>query len=491
MTDNRIFAASTQDAITVWWDKPEPPQGTYAVWLGGKEAALTNKTHATIAGLAPASVYDIEVRAGDKMLYRTTACTLSARRRVSVTDFGAVGDGKTLNTAALQSAIDACGEGDELYFPKGIYKTGALNLHSRMVICIPEGASLSGTDNPEDYLPRIPSRFEGTEMECYRSLLNLGIMDHESGPNAGDVLIYGGGTIESGGQPLALRIIEIETEILREYLKNNADYVATCENEHTIPGRVRPRLINLSNCQNVRITGMTLKNGASWNVHMVYSRDIITDHCTFISEGVWNGDGWDPDSSENCTLFASSFFTGDDAVAVKSGKNPEGNAINRPTRHIRVFDCTSAIGHGISIGSEISGGIEDVRIWDCDLKSSCWGVQIKGTKKRGAFVRGVTVRDCTLPRILMHAVTYNDDGIGAEHPPVFEKCSFERLYITGRALEARDTWTDVPPVQLIGFDEPGYEIHDIRIADCTIAAKTPMHIELCTNLTLQNVNFTK
>lgn len=69
---------------------------------------------------------------------------------------------------------------------------------------------------------------------------------------------------------------------------------------------------------------------------------------------MWNGDGWDPNSSTNCTIFACEFCTGDDAVAIKSGKNPEGNIINRPTKHIRVFDCHSGFGHGICIGSEMS-----------------------------------------------------------------------------------------------------------------------------------------
>ena len=82
----------------------------------------------------------------------------------------------------------------------------------------------------------------------------------------------------------------------------------------------KPRDAAGPNCRDVRITGLTLQNGASWNVHMIYSRNIVTDHCVFRSEGVWNGDGWDPDSSEDCTLFACRFFTGDDAVAIKSNK---------------------------------------------------------------------------------------------------------------------------------------------------------------------------
>ena len=104
---------------------------------------------------------------------------------------------------------------------------------------------------------------------------------------------------------------------------------------------------------------------------MIYCDDIQTDHCTFVSEGVWNGDGWDPDSSTNCTLFASEFFTGDDAIAIKSGKNPEGNEINRPCAHIRVFDCHSDCGHGICIGSEMSGGVEDVQIWTAIWQTRC------------------------------------------------------------------------------------------------------------------------
>ena len=301
-------------------------------------------------------------------------------RRVSALEFGAKGDGISMNTDALQKAIDSLAYGEELYIPAGIYLTGALRLHSDMALYLDEGANIQGTDDPADYLPKIPSRFEGYEMECYQSLLNLGYMDHASGANCKNVLIYGKGTLSGGGQQLCLNVIARERELMKDYLASLGDKIKDYENDHTIPARPRGRLINLSNCENVRITGLTLKNGASWNVHMLYSKNIVTDHCVFRSENVWNGDGWDPDSSENCTLFASEFFTGDDSVAIKSGKNPEGNIINRPTKHIRVFDCLSHKGLGIAIGSEMSGGVEDVRIWDCDLINSLYGVQIKATK---------------------------------------------------------------------------------------------------------------
>src|SRR5699024_7189257 len=352
---------------------------------------------------------------------RVRACTEPPKRRLDVTapPFGAVGDGCADDTAALQRAFDACGAGDYVYFPAGAYRSGALFGHSDMELYLEKGAVLQGSDRPEDYEPRIRSRFEGTEMECCASLLNFGTLDHAAGPNCQNVRIWGEGTILGGGYALAWATSGREEERMKAQLAAMQDLVRSCENENTLPGRVRGRLVNLSNCRHVRIAGLTLADGPSWNVHMIYCRDIVTDHCTFRSEGIWNGDGWDPDSSEDCTLFASVFCTQDDAVAVKSGKNPEGNAIGRPTRRVRVFDCRSVFGHGICIGSEISGGIEDVAVSGCDLPNAQYGIMVKGTRKRGGGVQGLTVRRCVLPRVMVCQVAYNDDGAPGPRPPVF------------------------------------------------------------------------
>ncbi len=484
----KLYHAVTDQSVTLWWDQPEaaPSHALYTVLANGKEACRTEHTHCTLEGLAPSSALEAEVLLNGESLGTVSAVTSPAPQRLDVTRFGAVGDGKTLNTAALQSALDACGEGQEVYFPRGVYVTGALRLHSHMNLYLEEGAVLQGTENPKDYLPRIPSRFEGTEMECCQSLLNLGVMNHAEGPSCRDVLIYGKGTVCGGGQPLALNIIEAERERLKDYIASLGDKVKECENDHTIPGRLRGRLINLSNCENVRITGLTLQNGASWNVHMLYSRGIVTDHCVFRSENVWNGDGWDPDSSEDCTLFACEFHTGDDSVAIKSGKNPEGNLINRPTRNIRIFDCRSEYGLGIAVGSEMSGGVEDVRIWDCDMEHSLYGIQIKGTKKRGGYVRNVSVSDCVLPRFVVQAVPYNDDGEGSSVPPVFSDMVCRRVHLTGWA---RNYWEPeehaMHGIDLPGFDVPGHEVQNVTFADCTLGKDATISLRYCRNISLE------
>lgn len=491
MMDQTLHCLVTSTSATLWWEKPPAagPNERYTVSLDRAAAGETNRTHFTFESLSPDTVYMAEVRFQGAVVGTVQIHTEKTRRRLDVRAFGAAGNGEAMDTTALQTAIDRCGPEDEVYLPAGIYRTGALRLHSNMALYLDEGAVLQGTDHPEDYLPRIPSRFEGIEQECYSSLLNLGEMDHTTGPNCRNVLIYGKGTIASGGQKLALAVIESERERLRDYLAVNAALVATCENDHTIPGRVRPRLINMSNCENVRITGLTLKNGASWNLHMIYSRNIITDHCIFRSEGVWNGDGWDPDSSEDCILFACRFFTGDDAVAIKSGKNPEGNVINRPAKRIRVFDCVSHFGHGIVIGSEMSGGVEDVRVWDCDLGQAMQGIEIKGTPKRGGYVRGLYLKDCTVARVLMHSVGYNDDGVPAPEQPIFEQGRFERVRILGRSLDHGGVITAVPAIELEGFADPGHEIRDISFRNCVLAqGNLGIRLKRCESISFENLS---
>lgn len=492
----------TDNSITLFWEQPEgiPKDVCYRVFVNGELTGETGKTHYTVEELESEQSYNvgIEIWEGDTVLSEKECGVIhtsetKTRKDITLPPYNAVGDGMTLNTEKLQKAINDCGSDEVLYIPSGIFMTGALKLHSDMEIYLEEGAVLQGTDRVEDYLPRIPSRFEGTEMSCYSSVLNMGDLDHGSGYNCSNIFIHGKGTIASGGSVLANRVIASERERLKNYLLELGDKIRECENKDTIPGRVRPRLINMSNCQNIILSGLTFKNGASWNVHMIYSDNIVTHDCTFFSEGVRNGDGWDPDSSTSCTIFGCEFLTGDDSVAIKSGKNPEGNVINRPSAHIRIFDCVSRYGHGFTIGSEMSGGIDDVKIWDCDLKNSWFGIEIKGTKKRGGYVRNVEVRDCVVPRVLFHSVGYNDDGIGAGVAPVFEKCRFERTAIRGVYQTKDRKWCDCPAIELCGFDEPGHEIQDIVFRDITLGAEElqkeqTLSLRLCKNITFEKIN---
>ena len=181
-------------------------------------------------------------------------------------------------------------------------------------------------------------------------------------------------------------------------------------------------------------------------------------------------------------------------MAIKSGKNPEGNRIGRPTRRVRVFDCRSAFGHGVCIGSEISGGIEDVAVWDCDLTNSQCGLLVKGTAKRGGGVQGLTVRRCALPRVMVCQVGYNDDGEPGPRPPVFRDFLFEELTLTGRYQDVDGDGSIKPcaPVELSGFDVPGYELQNVTLRQLKLPGNEPQNIRLqhCRAVSLEQIECT-
>ncbi len=502
----------TDTEAEIFWDMPldATKDSIYHINLNGSEIATIAKTHYSLSDLHPDTGYTVEIfiekenaassnhsDVGLQSLGKISFTTSSVKKQIDVTKapFFAVGDGKTMNTDALQAALDACDKDSYVYIPAGVFLTGALNVHSDSEIYLAEGALLQGTDNPMDYLPKIKSRFEGYEMECYRSLLNLGELDHNAGYNCSNVIIHGKGSIMGGGAPLAKAIARIEGERLKDYIASLGDKIKDYEKPETIASRFRGRLINMSNCQNIWMHGLTLGFGPAWNIHFIYSDNIVTDHCIIKSEGVWNGDGWDPDSSTNSTLYACDFYTEDDSVAIKSGKNPEGNIINRPTKHIRVFDSICRFGHGLCIGSEMSGGVEDVRLWDCDMGPTWSGIEIKATKKRGGYVRNILVRDITASHVQIHSVGYNDDGEGSPVPPLLSDCRFVRMHLLGRFLDnnaGKNEWHDCPSILLCGFDEPGYEIKNVDFKDIEMEEPAEgyedIHTEFCTNITFDNMN---
>lgn len=490
-----------REKLVLYWDLPDNYRrgSYYIVQVNDKEVGNTEKCHFELKGLIPATDYSVFVfmkntDGSEELVGAKTCTTEKEKRKIDVTKepYFAKGDGSTLNTSAIQRALDDCTEGDYVYLPEGDFMTGSLFMHSGTELYLERGAILHGTENVKDYEPKIKSRFEGIEMMCYAALINVGTLDRNAGYTAENVKITGEGCVHGGGLQLAKNVIEVERVLLADYIKSLGEKVKECENDMTIPGRPRPRLINMSCAKNVVISGIGIEHGASWNVHMIYSDNVVTHGCTFRSEGVWNGDGWDPDSSTNCTIFDCEFFTGDDAVAIKSGKNPEGNVIARPTEHIRVFDCISHFGHGLTVGSEMSGGVSDVRIWNCEMGNSVYGVEIKGTKKRGGYVRNVRVSYCTLARVLMHSVGYNDDGEGAPTAPVFEECTFENLTLRGWQYGKNEIHEPCEAINLAGFDIPGHFIKNVKfrniLIDSGATRRQSILVQCCEGLTLENIN---
>ena len=482
-----------EDEITLYWEKQwDLPDGIeYRVACDGVREEVTTRTHFTFRGLYADKEYFVRVERLDEnrecveVLYAEKIKTSKKKKRIDVTKapYFAKCDGKTLNTKALQQAINDCKAGESVYIPKGIYLTGALDLHSDMELYVEEGAILKGSATLEDYLPKQKSRFEGEERDCYRALLNAGTMDYTAGYTTRNIVVRGGGIVWGGGFALCWNIIDKERDLCKAEIEEST----IANKDNVIPGRSRGRLFAIYNCENVIMSNVTLGFGAAWNIHMIYSKNILTYDCKIESEGVWNGDGWNPDSSENCTIFNTEFKTHDDAVAIKSGKNLEGERIGRPTKNVQIFCCYGK--NGVAVGSELSGGIENVSMWDCHFVEGVAGFYTKTTRKRGGYVKNVRVRNCDLVGAQI-ATGYecNNDGESAKNLTALENFVFENIRLTGCAYAPSNREKlRRPPILLWGFDEEEHQLKDVLIKNVTIYPRDDNQLQSIEVKNVQNI----
>ena len=481
------------DEVTLLWDKPAgaTPGLVYEVLKNGAPVGETTKTHFTVRALTPSTRYVFAVRTkpavgpesedranrlADSSAGRTGERPAGARPSalslnlalqttprepvVDVLAFGAVGDGTTLNTKALQAAIAACPPGGIVRIPAGVFLSGALFLKSDMTLEIAAGGVLKGSADPADYAPFVLNRFEGWEMKTYASLLNAGTLDRSGPANVRHLSIRGAGTISGGGRALS--------DTVRKAFPGVAGL------------RSRGRLVCLMNADGVEIQGLTIEESPCWTLHFIYSEN-ITCRGLAIRSDVLNGDGIDPDSARNVAIVDCSFDTGDDCIAVKSGKNPEGNVVARPTENVRIVDCRFARGHGISIGSETSGGVRGVLVEDCVAGDLINGLQIKATKDRGNVIEDIAVRDCDLRKItILTALPYNNDGAPAPDIPFFRNFTFRNLDLTQADASK-------PVIVVNGFEAEGHRTKNLVFENLRLPAGATVTVDLAEDVRFANV----
>ncbi len=486
--------------IKIWWEYVGlKNDAKFRIKLNSKKVFYTRDYHFNLLDLTQDTVYKVEVDCvdnGDNSLFEighSDFRTKKSKIRIDVTKppYNAVGDGTTDNTVSLQKALNDCTEKTCVYIPDGIYLSGALDIHSDTELVLSDGAVIKGSTDENDYLPLCKSRFEGTETLCYRSLINVGRLDSSGPVNCKNVVIRGG-KIWGGGQELRKNIINANKD---RFLAKYGYKDSVCPPlfyASVLPGRYRGRLLNCNNTDNVVIANCDLGNSPGWNVHFVYCSNIVTCGCTISSHGVSNGDGWNPDSSTDCTIFDTKFDTGDDCVAIKSGKNLEGYLIARPSERINVFDCTSIDGHGISIGSEMSGGIRAVRVWNCVMNAG-FGFTVKFSEKRGGFIEDVKVSACKFLTLAVTAYYGNDDGESAPVLPKISNITFEDIELYGYSRFTGDANRVEPEnvVSIVGFNEDN-TINDVTLKNITFKYRSMMpnqylDIRHVKNLRLENI----
>lgn len=347
-----------------------------------------------------------------------------------LTDFGAVGDGFTDNTAAFHRALRACAEagGGKLIIPPGLWLTGPLKLVSRLELHAEEGAVVRFSTTFADY-PLIPTAYEGLSAVRCQSPLDAEGQEH--------IAITGKGVFDGGGdawRPVKKRkMTDIQWNQLLEgggvtdeavdmwwpsesamqgaVLVDRLSRAGVKDVSAYMPARdyLRPNLLSFRRCRHILLDGPTFQNSAAWCLHPWACEHVTIRNVTV--RNPWysqNGDGLDLDSCRYALIEHCTFDVGDDAICLKSGKDEAGRKLGLPCEYVTIKNCTVYHGHGgFTIGSEMSGGIRYVSLSDCTFIGTDIGLRFKSARGRGGIVEHISINRVQMMDIPGEAISFN------------------------------------------------------------------------------------
>lgn len=408
-----------------------------------------------------------------------------------ITKFGAEGDQVTNCKSAFDKAIFECSKngGGKIIIPPGIYIIkGPLHLRSNVNLHLQKGALIKFSTDSEDYLPVVVTRWEGMECYNYSSLIyalaqeNIaitgeGIFDAQA--NESNWWSWKGnksfgwkeGTpnqSDSIGRPLLVKMNNLQTPV-NERIFGRGHYL-------------RPNFLQLINCKNVLIEGVTFLNSPMWVIHPILCQNVIIKNVSTIGIGP-NTDGCDPESCKNVLIKNCYFKNGDDCIAIKSGRNYDGRRINIPSENIIIQDCKMNDGHGgVTIGSEISGGCRNVFAENCEMDSPDLdrAIRIKANFYRGGLIENIFIRDIKIG-VVKDAVLHFDmkyepaEGKNGVFMPVWRNINVCRV-TSKKSNQA---------LYFVGLDESN--IINIKIIECRFdGVKKESTIQNVTGLVIQD-----
>ena len=348
-----------------------------------------------------------------ELIVKSIPETQFLNKNYNIKDYGAIADGKTLNTAAFAKAIKACAEngGGKVIVPDGKFLTGPIHLESNVNLHLADKAEILFSTDSKLY-PLVHTSFEGTEVMNYSPLIYA--------KNKTNVAITGKGILNGQankenwwpwcgsknygwekGKPSQME--KLNRDRLVEMGEIGTPVVERVFGEGHY---LRPNFVEFFECNTVLIKEVTIINAPFWVLHPIKSNNVIVDGVTVNSHGP-NNDGCDPEYSQNVIIKNCTFNTGDDCIAIKSGRDADGRRVGIPSKNIIVQNCKMIDGHGgVVMGSEISAGVNNVFVENCVMDSPNLdrAIRIKTNSKRGGttediYVRNLkvgTVKECVL-----------------------------------------------------------------------------------------------
>lgn len=390
-------------------------------------------------------------------------------RVFNIKDYGAKGDGTSLCTAAFAKAIDELNAkgGGRLIVPQGVWFTGPIVLKSNVNLHLEKGAVILFSGD-ETLYPIVKTSFEGLETRRCQSPL--------SAYGAVNIAVTGHGAIDGNGiywRPLKRSKVTasqwknftsqggvFKRDDLwfpsKGYLKGDSiaqmnvpQGLKTDAEWESIRRFLRPVLVSLVNCKNVLLKDVIFQNSPAWNIHPLMCENIIIDHVLARNPAyAQNGDALDLESCKNALIVNSTFDAGDDGICIKSGKDADGRRRGKPCENVVVDGCTVFQGHGgFVVGSEMSGGVKNILVQNCQFLGTDVGLRFKSCRGRGGVVSNIFIRRISMFDIQADAIIFN-------------------LYYGGKSVvEMQEAGEQANNIDMQPVDETTPEFRDIYIED--------------------------
>jgi polygalacturonase len=398
-----------------------------------------------------------------------------ADRNFAVADYGAKGDGATDCKPAFDQAIDAChaAGGGRVTVPAGDWLVnGPIHLKSGVNLNLAEGATVRFGTDPSFYLPAVFTRYEGNELMNFSPFLYA--YEQEN------IAITGKGTFDGQGGKSAWWLWKGTGIPDQNKLREVAEGDTPPRDRVFGDGhKLRPNFVQPYRCQNVLIEGVTFTNSPMWILNPVLCENVTIRNVSVVSHGP-NNDGCDPESCKNVLIEGCLFDTGDDCIAIKSGRNADGRRIGVPSENIIIRDCQMKDGHGgVVLGSEMSGGIRNVFVENCRMDSPNLdrAIRLKSNSLRGGYLENLFVRNVQVGQVADAVVRINlnyDKDRGEHYPTV------RNIFIDGITSEKSKF-----PLYFAGLENQ--RIENVEISNCTFRnAQRASVIEHVDQITLRN-----
>jgi polygalacturonase len=400
-------------------------------------------------------------------------------RTFDLTRYGAVPDRQTDATAAFRAAISACHDagGGRVKVPAGRFVTGPIVLRSNVDLHLDEGAVVAFSQDPRAYLPVVLTRYEGVELLNYSPFIYA--FEQEN------IAVTGSGTLDGQANEAhwwSWRAEAVKRGASRDRLfEMGKRGVPVTDRLFGDGSSMRPVFVQPYRCRRVLIEGVTILNSPMWEVNPVLCTNVTVRGVTIRSHGP-NNDGCDPESCSDVLIEGCTFDTGDDCIALKSGRNADGRRLHAPIENVVIRDCQMRDGHGgVVIGSEISGGARNIFAERCRMDSPRLDrvLRFKSNAERGGVIEHVAMRDVTVGEVaeaVIAADFYYEEGDTGAFTPVLRDVDVRN--VTSRRSK-------------YAFLLKGYQrapVSNIRITDCVFdGVESPDVLQGVRNLVLSNV----